>query len=145
LAAYLAGRGHGTQDGAHDFGGQAGGFGLQLGHGFLFVLFHGGTGLLDLLLGTGTGFIHEMGASLIGLLAAGFLIFENFLTRFAETLFVFGGAGLGGGDVGAGFFHCALGTLAAFGKDGGEGTMDEEQIKDIQERQKEDGGKASEQ
>src|SRR5271157_4513543 len=91
LATDLAGGCHGAQDGAHDIGGESGGVGLQLRHGLLLIFFHGGAGLLDLFLGTGAGLTDSLGAGLGGLLAASFLVLEDFLAGFAEALLVVGG------------------------------------------------------
>ena len=84
-------------------------------------------------------------AGLGGLLAAGFLVFEDFLARFAQALLVFGGAGLGSRDIGARFFHRALGTVAALNEHDSERAMDEEGIEDVKRCQKDDGGHGSEQ
>jgi hypothetical protein len=81
----------------------------------LLIFLQGGLGLLDLLLGAGSGLIHELIASLRRLLAAGFLAFENFLAGFAEALLIFGSAGFGSGYVGARFLHGSLSTAPAFG------------------------------
>jgi len=118
---------------------------LQLRHGLLFVFFHGGAGLLHLLLGPGTGLLHGLRAQLGSLLAAGFLILEDFLAGFADALLVLGRAGFGNGDIGSCFFHRALGAAAALGEHGGERAMDDERIEDVKRRQKKDGGNGSEQ
>jgi hypothetical protein len=79
------------------------------------------------------------------LLAAGFLIFKDFLARFAQALFVLGGARFGGCDVGPRFFHGTLRTLAALVKNGGQGPINQYRIKAVQDRQKDDRGHGSEQ
>ena len=104
-----------------------------------------GAGLLDLLLGSDAGLIDSLAAGLVGLLTASFLVFEDFLARFAEALLVFGGAGFGGGDVGARFFHCSLGAAAALGEHRGQGTMDHKSIKNVKHCQQNDRGHGSEQ
>src|SRR5271170_1691715 len=100
----------------------------------LLIFFQGGSGLCDLLLGSGTGFVRGQAAGLVGLLAARFLILEYLLAGFTEALFVFGGTGFGRGDVGARFFHGSLGTAAALGQDGGQRAVDQERIKDVEAR-----------
>ena len=100
----------------------------------LLIHFDGGAGLFGLFLGSGAGLIDYLCAGLGGLLAAGFLVLENFLARFAQALLVFGGAGLGGCDIGARFFHRALGTIAAFGEHDSERAMDEEGIEEVKRR-----------
>src|SRR4029077_5181287 len=109
------------------------------------MLFDVEAALLDLCLGPGAGFIHGLIAGLRGLLAASFLVFEYFLAGFAQALLVFGGSGLGSGDIGARFFHRALSTVTALGEDDGKRAMDEEGVENVKRRQKDDGGHGSEQ
>src|ERR1019366_1667676 len=114
-------------------------------HRLLLIFFHADAGLLDLFLGSGAGFIHGLGAGLGGLLATGFLVLEDFLAGFTQALLVVGGAGLGGGDIGARFFHGTLGAAAALDEHGGQRPMDEESIEDVKRGQKDDRGHGSEQ
>jgi hypothetical protein len=145
LPTYLGGRSHGAEYGAHDLGGESARIRLQTGHRLLFVFFERGAGLLDLPLGVGASFRHNLVAQLGGLLAAGFLILENLLPRLAEALFVFGGAGFGGGNVSAGFFHGALGAIVALGEHGAERPMNEESIENIERYEQNNRGHGSEQ
>ena len=111
----------------------------------LLVVFERGASLLDLVLGAGASFGHDLVAQLRGLLTAGFLIFENFLARFTEALLIFTGTGFGGGDVGASLFHGPLGAVAALGEHGAEGAMNEESIENIKRCEQNDRGHGPEQ
>ena len=103
------------------------------------------TGLFHLILRTDARLIHSLAAGLRGLLAAGFKILENLLARFAQALFVVGGASLGCGDVGARFFHGALSPASALGEHCGQRPIHEEGIKKIEDRQQNDRRHGSEQ
>jgi hypothetical protein len=89
--------------------------------------------------------IHGLAAGLDRLLAAGFLVFENFLAGFAQALLVIGGAGLGGSDIGARFIHGPLGPAAALGEHGGERPMDQKSVKNVKRPEQDDRGHGSEQ
>ena len=99
----------------------------------LLVLLHAGARLLDLFLRASASLIHGLAAGLRRLLAAGFLVLENLLAGFAKALLVIRGARFGGGDVGARFFHRALGAIAALGQHGGQRTMHQKGIKDVEQ------------
>ncbi len=111
----------------------------------LLVDFQTSAGLLDLFMGTRAGLIDGLTSRMVGLLASGFLILEDLLAGLTEALFVVGGTGFGGCDVGAGFFHGTLGTAAAFRQYSGQGPIDQHYIKDVEHHQKNNGRHASEQ
>ena len=86
-----------------------------------------------------------LAAGLGRLLAASFLVLENLLAGFAEALLVIGGAGLGGSNIGARFFHRTLSAAAALGEHGSQRPVDEKRIKGVEGRQQDDRGHGSEQ
>ncbi len=145
LATDLAGPCHGAQDGAHDIAGEPGRVRLQLRQGLLLILLYTGARQLDLFLGSGAGLMDGLVAGVGCLLAAGFLVLENFLARFAQALLVIGGAGLGGGDIGARFFHRTLGAAAALDEHGGQRPMQQERVEDVKGPEKDYRGYGSEQ
>src|SRR5450755_1303499 len=79
-----AGRCHGPQDDAHDIARESSRVRLQLCHRLLLILFQLGACVFDLFLGARASLVRGIIAVLIGLLTARFLIFEYFLSRFAE-------------------------------------------------------------
>jgi hypothetical protein len=111
----------------------------------LLIFFERGTGLMDLFLRSGAGLLDSLGARLIGLLSTRFLELEDLLASFPEALFVVGGPGFGGGDVGAGLFHGSLSAVAALSQNRCQRVLDEESVKDIKHRHEDDGGHGSEQ
>jgi hypothetical protein len=134
LATDLAWGCHWTKNGAYDLAGEARCVRLQLGHSLLLIVFHGGASLLDLILSAGAGFIHGLIPRLGSLLTASFLILEDFLPRLTEALFIFSGASLGGGDIGARFFHSSLSAVTTLGEDGNERAMNDQRVEAVENR-----------
>jgi hypothetical protein len=127
-SAYLAWLSDGTQHGANNFGCQFSRFRLKFGDRFLLVFFEESACLLHLFLRVGSRSIDCLGANLCCLLATIFEVPENLLTGFAQALFVVGGAGLGGGDIGTRFFHRTLGSVATFREHGPQGPVNKKGI-----------------
>jgi hypothetical protein len=91
---------------------------LQFRRGLLDILVNAGSGLLDLILRPSAGLGNGLATHLSSLLPSRLLILKYLLPRFAKPLLVIGGSRLGCGNIGAGFFHCALRPAPALRKNG---------------------------
>ena len=78
-------------------------------------------------------------------LTASFLGTEYRGSRFAQPLFVFGGAGIGGRNIGPGFFHCAFCLAAALFQHALQRRVHNHRIQRVQQSQQNYRGDRSEQ
>ena len=99
------------------------------------VLFHCDTGLTDLLLGALAGFGHGGRTCLLRSLPTGILRLEYHQPRFAQTILVFLGLGLGGGDIGARLKDGTFGPLAPLFEDALQRVADQSAIEGIKQQE----------
>jgi hypothetical protein len=137
--------GSGPQNKSDDFRGQLPAFCLQTGLRRGLVFFDGGTRLFYLGLRFVPHFGYRRGSCLQCLLAKYFLIPENRYASFAQTLLVFRGSRLGGGNIGAGLLDCSFGLAAPLGQHLHQWLVNKHGVGRIQQNQEDNGRYGSEQ
>jgi hypothetical protein len=93
----------------------------------------------------GSRFRRNCTSGLQGLLPPRFLALEDRQASFPQTLIVFRGSSLSGGDISAGFLHGSLGLAAPLGQHFCQRFVDKQVVESVDQHHQNDGGYGSEQ